>query len=374
MALRSRPTVADIVPRLYEAAWNDAAWEPVLQDIELLLRASGVHVLVFERGEAAPVFGVTSRWPEANTEYVARFAEVDVRLPRALKLPHAVPTPHERLFRDGEMERSLIYNEYLSKFESENQTIARMDHSGGGSVILSAIRSRRFGPFESTENESMSVLAPHLLRSIEIRRAIGTVRGVWDAISKWLTSNRAVAVLLDRRGHTLEISGPAEILFDDGDGLTVRGSTLRAECPNDDALLQAAIARLCRGEQEPTRPARQFLAISRPSGRRPLSLMLIPLPAPPMHFGARYPVGLVVIRDPGNAADLDPELIAGAYGLTPREADFAQAFVGAASVAGAAAQLGIAESTARQYLKAVFDKTGTRNQARLMKLLMTLTA
>lgn len=58
--------------------------------------------------------------------------------------------------------------------------------------------------------------------------------------------------------------------------------------------------------------------------------------------------------------------------LTRRQAEFAVAFLDTARIANSAARIGIERSTANQYIKAVYHKTGAHNQAELMKLLMKL--
>jgi len=59
------------------------------------------------------------------------------------------------------------------------------------------------------------------------------------------------------------------------------------------------------------------------------------------------------------------------YGLTPSEVRLALAFLSEASIRAAAARVGITNETARQYIKRIYQKTGTRSQAQLMKLLLT---
>ena len=59
------------------------------------------------------------------------------------------------------------------------------------------------------------------------------------------------------------------------------------------------------------------------------------------------------------------------YGLTPAEIRLALAFQSKASITAAAASEGLTSGTARQYMKRIFKKTSTSNQAQLMKILLT---
>jgi DNA-binding CsgD family transcriptional regulator len=57
--------------------------------------------------------------------------------------------------------------------------------------------------------------------------------------------------------------------------------------------------------------------------------------------------------------------------LTPAEADFALEIVKGDGRAAAAARFGISVGTARTHLTHIFDKTGVRRQAELVRLLLS---
>src|SRR5215471_12031909 len=58
------------------------------------------------------------------------------------------------------------------------------------------------------------------------------------------------------------------------------------------------------------------------------------------------------------------------FGLTPAEAAVAVEVLGADGLQAAAGRLGISLATARTHLAHVFDKTGTRRQAELVRVLL----
>jgi DNA-binding NarL/FixJ family response regulator len=59
--------------------------------------------------------------------------------------------------------------------------------------------------------------------------------------------------------------------------------------------------------------------------------------------------------------------------LGERECDVCQAFLNCATLEGVADALGISTNTVRSYMKVIYEKTGHRSQAELMKLLMGMT-
>jgi DNA-binding CsgD family transcriptional regulator len=98
-------------------------------------------------------------------------------------------------------------------------------------------------------------------------------------------------------------------------------------------------------------------------------------------MSARYPrlltlrpaVCLVVI-DPEATASVPSERLQAVFGLTNAEARLATLLAAGQDLRDAALQLGITYGTARTRLAAVFQKTSTRRQGELIKLLLTTIA
>jgi DNA-binding CsgD family transcriptional regulator len=78
------------------------------------------------------------------------------------------------------------------------------------------------------------------------------------------------------------------------------------------------------------------------------------------------PIGLPATGEPSAATDID--FVRQTFSLSPAQARLAILLVGGQSVREAAAALGIAESTARQYLKLIFQKTGWRGQVDIVRV------
>ena len=66
----------------------------------------------------------------------------------------------------------------------------------------------------------------------------------------------------------------------------------------------------------------------------------------------------------------EPSIIAASFGLTPAEARVAALVATAAPTREVADRLGLSENTVKTHLKAVFLKTGARNRADLMRLML----
>jgi DNA-binding CsgD family transcriptional regulator len=81
---------------------------------------------------------------------------------------------------------------------------------------------------------------------------------------------------------------------------------------------------------------------------------------------------MLVISDPEFEAASHKERLKMLFGLTPAEAAFAMEIVKGDGRRAAAQRRGIACSTARTHLSSIFEKTGTRRQAELVRLLLQM--
>ena len=79
---------------------------------------------------------------------------------------------------------------------------------------------------------------------------------------------------------------------------------------------------------------------------------------------------MLFITDPEANPGVRPQWLREDFGLTPAEAVVAVEILEADGLQAAARRLGISLATAHTHLAHVFDKTGTRRQAELVRLLL----
>jgi DNA-binding CsgD family transcriptional regulator len=148
--------------------------------------------------------------------------------------------------------------------------------------------------------------------------------------------------------------------------LSVQGGQLRAASLSQTVMLHDLIGRYARqsGEIAPAadgnyhrlgRLMLQFAAVS-PG----LSLGLA---------GAKRLVAIFII-DPDGVADPTPQQLQLQFGLTPAEAQLACEIVKGEGLITCAKNMGISRATASTHLQRIFEKTGTRRQAQLVRVIL----
>jgi DNA-binding CsgD family transcriptional regulator len=234
--------------------------------------------------------------------------------------------------------------------------------------------------FSDGERERMRVLIPHLSRALGVMFRLRSAESKAAASFAALDRLSSGVLLLEERGHAIFVNRVAQRTLDDRDGLTLRSaqftgglrkivaSDANGQSRIDDAIRDClderalVVAHFSRG-----------VTVRRPSGRGDLALQLAPLPR-----GNEYDVDgrrarvIVFLTDPQASAGVTAATLARLYELTAAESRLALALVRGDTLAEAANRNGIAITTARTQLAAVFQKTGTTRQAELVRLLVAL--
>lgn len=206
--------------------------------------------------------------------------------------------------------------------------------------------------------------------------ASDALRNVYGAVLDRLDVG---VILLDGAGRPTFINGRAARIVADNDGFGADRAGVTASSPTETRALRAAIAAIASVGADvavtgaparlPENAAPNRLYLERPSGLTPLVVTIISLDGLD-DGGTQEPRAALFVVDPAAPVRIDTRGLGAAYGLTPREASIAALLSRGADLVQAARTLGIGVSSAREYLKRALDKTGTRRQANLVRLVL----
>jgi DNA-binding CsgD family transcriptional regulator len=183
------------------------------------------------------------------------------------------------------------------------------------------------------------------------------------------------ALLLDSEGVLHACNAPAAELLSARTVLAERNGRLVALDPASDHRLGMAVRRI--GDEVRrfgTSPLELRGSVRLLDAQRPLDPLVLVVGALPWPASAAWwPTFLVVrVHDPRRIDEIDRDLLAGMFELTPAESRVA-ALLGEGLTPGQIAQkLGVALGTVRTQLKSIFSKTSTSRQADLVRLVSAL--
>ena len=177
-------------------------------------------------------------------------------------------------------------------------------------------------------------------------------------------------VLVDGQGRVITMNVAAEEITLMADGLGITSGVLRAATSHETAALAGLIASAAAtGSGQGIEPG-GAMAVSRPSMLRPLSVLVTPVRGEKFQMGAMRPDAIVFVSDPEAEDETPEQVMARIYGLTPAEARLAAMLMQGHGLEWSADELDVSINTARTHIKNLFDKTGVRRQAELVRLVL----
>ena len=236
-------------------------------------------------------------------------------------------------------------------------------------------------PFATQDADKLQLILPH------ISRALGVMFRLRDAEFKVATSLAALdripsgVLLFNSDGAVAFANGAAHRVLDQKDGLRLcarpgdREADLLAGGSHVQDLLDEAVREAIAPDIRSPRHFSRALTIPRLSGKTAYVLHFSSLPSRnEFGVGADAPRAIAFLNDGAAPIRLDGGLLKSTYGLTVAEIRTAELMADGCSLEEAATQLDVSVNTVKTQLKQIYDKTNTNNRAKLVRLLMALTA
>lgn len=368
-------TVLDLVDRIYAAAEDSGRWMAFLERLGHVAH-SPLTALVFEdaRSRQASVAQAVGFDPSFAREYEQHYAARNAWIAASSKFRPGDVITSEQLLPDDVFLQTEYYNDFLQKMDKRYLLGTFPFRNQATFAHLSLLRPKRNGPFRNTESLLLQALVPHLQRALQLHRRIVELERCRDATGEALDRAPFGVALIDAKGIVLLTNRAADEIFSARDGLALRREGIVAEQSAQArelrVLLSAAMSASVRGHLD----SGGILAISRPSMKRPYTVLISPLHSVSSIFGATGPAAALFITDPERRVETNHELLRRSFGLTPAEATFADRLIRGESVEEAAAFLEITINTARTHIRHLLEKTGSRRQGALVRILMLAAA
>ena len=280
----------------------------------------------------------------------------------------------EELVAEADLHRSMIFNDMLKR-----EGIGRLcsvSLADGGELtpmqpVLSLFRPADRPPFPEETVRLLRDCAPHLQRAMRLRVRLWARRDGREEETAW--SARMIdglpmgVVLLDAAGRAVAVNRAGQAMIGARDGLRIVQGRLQAEQGAEARRLAHMLEASLSGGRAAD------LRVSRPSGRAPYLLTVLPLsheavgPYGGSGGGVRIRAAVYIVDPAAVAPGLEARLGA-LFGLTPVESRLVADLLADLTPAESGDRRGVAISTVRSQLRSIFAKTGTTRQSELMNL------
>jgi DNA-binding CsgD family transcriptional regulator len=357
-----------LVEQLLDAVADDAAWPMFLDALAREVGGVVPGLYINERGTDSTLFaevsGLDPTWGRAYEQYYKR---CDPRRVRIQALPAGSVFVGSALVDDRQLVRSEFYNEFLRP-QGFFHIVGGVPLENDDLVaVVRVIRPRTAQAFGRREAALIHRLMPHLSRVLRLQQRLTVAAARRDEAAEVLDWFPTGVLLLDASGRVVAANRVAEEILASGDGLRVGGEGLRAALPVESAVLHRLIAEIGRGTVA-IDPSGGVLNLTRPSGARPLNLLVAPLRGKLLSQEAPRAAVVVFVTDPERLPSTPVDRVQRWLGLTRAEASLVLQLLRGCRVEDAADVLGISPQTARTQLKRALAKTSTGRQAELIRL------
>ncbi|PBB83966.1 MULTISPECIES: LuxR C-terminal-related transcriptional regulator [unclassified Mesorhizobium] len=351
-----------MVGQIYDAATEPGRWPQVLEALSDFLEGAATK-LTFQNARTLRSEANSVRMPpEADLTYAQYYYKTNVFLPRIARLSAGTLIPIWDLLPREVYRRSEFYNDFCRPGDMCHSIGVVLANEPDIRVVFTCGRAEATGEFEHEHLDRLRRIGPHLVRAASVGLRLSRSEIARSANVEALDRVAQGVLIVAANGEILFANRAAEGLLTEADGIRIEKSALRATKPAQAAQFQRLIATAA----ERADAAGGAMALARPLPRRPLSVLVAPLKTESTWFVTARPAA---VADPDSAPRTMQGQLRNLYRLTPAEAAVAIAIARGEGLQAVADELGISLTTVRTHLQHVFEKTETRRQAELVRLI-----
>lgn len=358
---------------IYEAALESSLWPQVLNDLADATGTAQAAMPSFDWRATAFAAIAPRIDPDLVAEYRDYWAFREPIVPRAALRPLGEIYALDSLMEREEFQATAVFNEW---WRPAGCGLAAMGANLAAEDRFSALICLFNAPGKDSLSDGQARLfktaLPHIMRAIRISRQVRFLELEHAASPERLEDLPQGALLTDASARPIFANKAAKGLLDAGKDIALRGGRLCAVAMPD--RLQKMIASCAQTSLAHVGPGGE-LKVPRQPPQSPLIASVAPVQAmvrraavPWIRFGA--PAALVLVADPDMDRRQREASLRGRFELTFAEARLATEILKGHGRKAAAQCCGISDATARTQLTNIFEKTGTRRQAELVRLLL----
>ena len=363
------PSFAPADRRIYDCALNPDTWTAILPSIGTFVGGSAgglfAHHASRRSGNVFYEFGTD---PDFRQLYLEKYMTMDPMFGTYFVLDVGEVFSTSTVMSHAEFLRSRFYKECIRPQGWIDNVCVYLDRTPEGHAGFALFRNEREGLADEPARERLRLLVPHLRRAVLIAKLIEFKTAQAATFADALDGLSAAMLFVDSSGRITHANAAGQAMIADGDVLHASLGRLTASDPDDNRALHDIFEAAAAGDA-----AIGVKGVAVPlvahDGERYVAHVL------PLSSGARRSAGVsyaaaavLFVQKAALATRSPPEAIAKTYGLTAMEVRVLLAIVEVGGAPQVAETLGIGEGTVKTHLKRLYEKTGARRQADMVKI------
>jgi DNA-binding CsgD family transcriptional regulator len=371
-AMREAEELSQVIGDIYDASLDPALWPTAIESICHYIGAAsaGLHSQdsISRATHALFWWGSASSAPQYFQAYRENYGKINPIFPGVIFFDIEQPVAVPDVISCEEFVQTRFFREWLAPQSLTDGLFSNLEKGVTSCAVFTAMRHAKQGPVDDRMRRRFELITPHVRRSMLIGKVIDLHRVEAAALADALDELASGIFIVDSTGRIIHANLSAHRLIAEGDVLRATNGRLFALEAKGGRILLEVFAAAQAGDAAVGKGGIAIPLAAR-TGERYVAHVL------PLTSGARRKAGVsyaataaMFIRKAGLELPSPPEAVAGEFNLTPAEVRVLFAIVQIGGVPEVAPVLGIAEQTVKSHLHRIYEKTATRRQADLVKL------
>ena len=351
----------EVIDDIYDASIDSSRWQGAVAGINGLI-GSRCGVLHVTRG-LEHITEIATGVDPAFLGTTAHLNDDNLWITRRHLAPIGRAVAMEALATSDEVKRSRMYQEVFREIDILHGCGIAIAEQNGNFGAMLFMRSEREGAFERQELNLLDTTAPHVMRAANISNLLARADCQVLGLETATDSLNFGLLLLDEQYRIVFANAIAEDVLGSGALTSGVSGGLTTSPANNVGKLRDFLDRLGHARDAcSTRLTR--------SNQQVLSLIGLRLPERRKEtFSLHHNAKSVVFVFTETTTPAPARLMAGLFKLTPAEMALAEALAAGQTLTEYAERVGVSRNTLRTQLRSIFDKTDTKRQSELTRLL-----
>jgi DNA-binding CsgD family transcriptional regulator len=354
---------------IYDGPTESPPWQSALNLLCETLQAK--HVTLILKPPSPVSSGIMINTDTAASDATEAYQNHFFALDPFMGLPEGeIVTPEEIV--GPSWSRSALYREYLKPIDVKHLIGADIHTADGIECRFRVSRGHDAPAFSEDDKALCRLLLPHMRRALQLHSRLDGLETERQLFAGVVNRMQLGTISLAHNGAIIDLNPEARRILAEKDGIQLSNNVLCVANHSESHELQRLIREALAGHADKKGPSLvEAMALTRPSGRASLGVVVRDVPCGPWTVNQRHPVAVLFIRDPeASVAQTSQKIVQQLFGLTRIEAALAVSLANGNTIEETAETLGLKKNTARTYLRFIFNKTGVTRQTMLVRKLL----
>jgi DNA-binding CsgD family transcriptional regulator len=370
--MREADELSQVIGDIYDASLDPGLWPNAIESVCGYIGAASASLhsqdAITRATDALFWWGRDSSAPHYFDLYLQKYGRINPIFPGVVFFDVETPVAVPDVLSCEEFVRTRFFREWLAPQSLMDGLFSNLEKGATSCALFTAMRHAEQGQVDDRMRRRFELITPHVRRAMLIGKVIDLHRVEAAALADSFDQPASGMLIVDSSRHIIHANASAHRLIAEANVLRASNGRIAALDPEGSRNLHDIFTAAQAGDAAVGKRG-IALPLKARTGERYVAHIL------PLTSGARRKAGVsysaaaaMFVRKAALDLPSPPEAVADEFKLTPAELRVMFAIVEIGGVPEVAPVLGISDQTVKTHLHRIYEKTATKRQADLVKL------